>query len=397
MKLRWFLSARVRKATDVCRHVRRLYNAQRDVLTPQAVTAISGALDQTETGLKNGVADETATKQLAELEKVTDKWIKPYPHAEWRENIEVFLVAIVVAMAVRTFFLQPFKIPTGSMQPTLYGVTVQDLHDHPEVKIPGPLERIWDAVVYGEIYLEVIATEDCVFKGRGELKHPLPFINKQDLYVQFADGRDQAIPIWFGPDDTPNERSSPWVDTGVFLRGVFHKGEPIVRFKETTGDHLFVDRFTYNFCHPERGEIIVFKTRGIPDIPDQNQFYIKRLVGLPGETIAIGADQHARINGVRLDASTPHFENVYGFKPGDLPQKDHYSGHVLLDDPRSLLQKPTDTLQVDPGYYAVFGDNTMNSLDSRFWHELPQTNVIGKSFFVYWPISKRFGWGHTLQ
>ena len=40
----------------------------------------------------------------------------------WRENVEVLLVAIAVAMGIRTFFLQPFKFPTGSMQPTLYGV-----------------------------------------------------------------------------------------------------------------------------------------------------------------------------------------------------------------------------------------------------------------------------------
>src|SRR5208283_2793249 len=65
---------------------------------------------------------EALQKQLEQLEKAANKWIRPYPHAEWRENVEVFLVAIVVAMGIRTFFLQPFKIPTGSMQPTLYGV-----------------------------------------------------------------------------------------------------------------------------------------------------------------------------------------------------------------------------------------------------------------------------------
>jgi signal peptidase I len=42
---------------------------------------------------------------------------------------------------------------------------------------------------------------------------------------------------------------------------------------------------------------------------------------------------------------------------------------------------------------VVFGDNTVNSLDSRYWGDFPEQNVIGKSFFVYWPFSQRFGWG----
>src|SRR5207302_11332715 len=62
-------------------------------------------------------------KEMSNLEDAANKWLKPYPNAGLRENIEVLLVAIAVAMAIRTFFLQPFKIPTGSMQPTLYGVT----------------------------------------------------------------------------------------------------------------------------------------------------------------------------------------------------------------------------------------------------------------------------------
>jgi len=60
---------------------------------------------------------------MENLEKAANKWLKPYPNAGYRENGEVLLVALTVAMGIRTFFLQPFKIPTGSMQPTLYGVT----------------------------------------------------------------------------------------------------------------------------------------------------------------------------------------------------------------------------------------------------------------------------------
>ena len=49
---------------------------------------------------------------------------------------------------------------------------------------------------------------------------------------------------------------------------------------------------------------------------------------------------------------------------------------------------------VEPDHYMVMGDNTMNSLDSRSWGDFPAGNVIGKSFFVYWPITDRFGWGY---
>ncbi len=153
-----------------------------------------------------------------------------------------------------------------------------------------------------------------------------------------------------------------------------------------------MDRVTYNFRKPERGEIIVFKTKGIEGmVPSQDHFYIKRLIGLPGDTVTIGEDRHARINGRRLDASTPHFENVYGFDPNGVPRESQYSGHVL--DPRSNIRSPEDSIHVPQDNYVAFGDNTVNSADSRYWGPLPQRNVIGKSFFVYWPISPRFGWG----
>lgn len=405
MKLRWFLSTKIRRATDACRHVRRLVSAQRDLLAPQALAAVNAALADTEGTINNGASDEQVDKSLGGLEKAADKWIKPYPHPEWRENIEVFLVAIVVAMGVRTFFLQPFKIPTGSMQPTLWGVTVRDLHDQPGVQFPGFFGKVWDAAVHGETFHEVIAPEDCRFVGfepPRQPAHPLPFLNKQAIVMQYADGSEHAFTVWGGPDDEMG-----WYQTGLLVRRVFRKGEPIVRYIETTGDHLFVDRFTYNFRRPDRGEIVVFKTRGIEGIPDQNQFYIKRLVGLPGENISLGTNRHAYINGQELTAATPHFEGVYGFDPSRPPRVDHYSGHVLLDDSRCKLQTPNDSLQIPPRNYVVFGDNTMNSLDSRFWKFVPETNVIGKSFFVYWPFStptedgthyvSRFGWAHTVK
>jgi len=59
-----------------------------------------------------------------------------------------------------------------------------------------------------------------------------------------------------------------------------------------------------------------------------------------------------------------------------------------------LFQDERADYTVGPDRYIVMGDNTMNSLDSRYWGDFPATNVIGRSFFVYWPITDRFGWGY---
>ncbi len=400
MKLRWFISGTVRQTTDMIKHVKKLLHAQRDILSPQAVEALAGAVQEARTSLDQGASEEDLGKQMAKLEAAVNKWIKPYPNAEWRENIEVFLVAIVVAMGIRTFFLQPFKIPTGSMEPTLYGIEAVDLREDPGFKMPGALERFWDVIYHGTIYHNVVAAEDGQVTDAEIVKPLFGLINRQTFYVRY-NGQSQDVPItvWCGPDGRSDRFGHlSGLDHELFNR-TFKKGEPILLFKETTGDHLFVDRATYNFRHPRRGEIIVFKTQGIEGIPDQNQFYIKRLIGLPGETICIGDDQHARINGQRLDASTPHFQNVYGFNPAAPPREGKYgqwNGHVLQSDPRSSLRSTNDSLTVDPGHFVVFGDNTLNSWDSRYWGELPEGNVIGKSFFVYWPFSDRFGWNNIV-
>jgi len=123
------------------------------------------------------------------------------------------------------------------------------------------------------------------------------------------------------------------------------------------------------------------------------------------EHVQIGDDRHLVINGRRLDASTPHFQNVYSFNPTDRPTENHYSGHVnetvkrhyYPQDGRLLAEYFPDeraVYTVQPDHYMVMGDNTMNSLDSRAWGDFPATNVIGRSFFVYWPITDRFGWGY---
>jgi signal peptidase I len=293
-------------------------------------------------------------------------------------------------MGIRTFFLQPFKIPTGSMQPTLFGVVPSPglAGNQPDLQIPGTLARFFDYWFHGYSYFNIVAPEDGELESVSQPQKALLF-NLRQQYVFNHKTYNVGFPV-----DDLFQRAGYGIDGvgRVYNSPEFKAGEPIVRLKVTAGDHLFVDRLSYNFRRPKRGEIIVFETRGIPDLP-QDQFYIKRLVALGGEKVQIGRDRHLIIDGKRLDKTTPHFENVYSFDEDKPPRESHFSGHVF--DSRlapKFADAPGGIVTVRPEHYMVMGDNTLNSLDSRSWGDFSRTNVIGKYFFVYWPFSERFGW-----
>jgi len=417
MILRWFISSDVRNAVAMRKHVRRLLSAQRDILAPPAIENIQRALADFTSALDSGGKGEALKKQMVGLEEAANKWLKPYPNASVRENVEVLLVALAVAMAIRTFFLQPFKIPTGSMQPTLFGVTsVPDFSkvdfwksDRDEIlrqwdqqaklrdaiTIPTGWEHIKDWFA-GISYVHVVAQADGKIDQISPMRRFLILNLKQSIWI----GGVEHV-MWFPPDfgEASIEKRA-----GFFRNPdhVFHKGDDVVRMKISAGDHLFVNRLTYNFRKAERGEIIVFETRGIEGLP-QDQFYIKRMVVKPRERVSIGDDRHLVINGLRLDASTPHFENVYGFNPATPPHESQFSGHVngsvaqqfgLYPGLAPLFPDAQTVFNNDGDAYMVMGDNTCNSSDSRTWGTLPARNVIGKSCFVYWPLTARFGWGN---
>ncbi|MFH1424042.1 MAG: signal peptidase I [Candidatus Nealsonbacteria bacterium] len=125
------------------------------------------------------------------------------------------------------------------------------------------------------------------------------------------------------------------------------------------GDYLIVDELTYQFRAPERGEVVVFK---YPN--DTTQRYIKRIVGLPGETIAVNSGKvfiYQDSSPVALD------ELTY------LPQTTRTQGDIKI------------TLGKED--YFVLGDNRALSADSRAWGTLPERDLIGRVFFRAWPIS----------
>lgn len=137
------------------------------------------------------------------------------------------------------------------------------------------------------------------------------------------------------------------------------------------GDHLIANKLAFRLREPERGEVIIFK---FPDPRDRRDF-VKRLVGLPGETITI-ADGRIHIDGQPVD--DPRLERHY-YNQGEL-------GLVLPGDDRPAVRGIT----IPDNKYFVLGDNSANSSDSRYWGFLPRGDLLGTAAFIYWPPRR---WG----
>lgn len=116
-------------------------------------------------------------------------------------------------------------------------------------------------------------------------------------------------------------------------------------------DYLIVDEISYRFNEPERGDVIVFKYPGDPKV-----FYIKRVIGLPGETVSIDRGQ---VTIKKVDGTSITLEEPY----------------VIAEDATYSLDSMLGTDQ-----YFVMGDNRPRSSDSRVWGALPKDHIIGRAF-----------------
>lgn len=393
MNWRWLVSRTYRQAAELRKHVWYILNSQRDELSEKATREVAEALAAFDAKCRRTLSRATLKAAMADLEKTATMWLKPYPYPGVRENLKEFLVSGVLILGIFSFFLQPMKIPSGSAQPTLYGNVISDLTEPGEAgEVPPRWRRFVD-------WFRGIDYHRWVARDSGVLLVEPPattfgFIKTQRLTI----GRDSYTFFWPPERLIEHLRISPGQ--------AYRAGQEVFRIKISSGDRLFVDRMTYNFRRPRRGEIIVFHTVDLErklvtyrgqDILVDNTHYIKRLVALGGERVRIGDDRHVYINGHRLDTNTPGFRKVYSFTGP--PRDSVYSGHVnnklaLQYAGRGfapLFPDGNAEFVVRPNHYLAFGDNTMNSWDGRGWGDFPREHVVGRAFFVFWPFTRRWG------
>jgi signal peptidase I len=126
----------------------------------------------------------------------------------------------------------------------------------------------------------------------------------------------------------------------------------------TSGDYLIVDEISYRFSTPQRGDVIVFN---FPKNPSER--FIKRVIGLPGETVDITNGKVEIINSGKT---------------------------ITLDEkylPADLKTYPDTKTTLKPDEYFVMGDNREYSYDSRAWGIVPKANIIGKAFLRIFPVA----------
>ncbi len=347
-------------------HARHMRHLHEDISDAEMMEAHRSIEEIARTARKGG--DLAAMEAAGDaLEKSCLRVAPPRKHPKVRENIEVFFVAIAAAMAIRAYFFQPFKIPTGSMQPTLYGITAQE---ETTLKSRNPMANIANRVLFGEKNFSVIAKAD------GRIHTTLGFNGQQQLYYQ--PNPDDTVTIYIG--SVAHKIPVKLIRHCRFNEEI-RKGEPIVSEIIKSGDYILVNRLKYNFIRPKRGDITVFDTRDLihPQVRD-NAYYIKRMVGLPGETISLNPNV-LLVNGSK--PTDPRFDKL--FLNGD------YSGYQfgsMNSLPAPLLGKAGDTIGLKNDEFLFFGDNTNQSLDGRYFGAVKRKRILGPAFFVCWPLDR---------
>ena len=392
-----FTPAWKKNAKILVKGAKKFVDYKRDLLPPDRVDEIFSRRKDLVQAIreKDRAKVDEASKQLRAT--CDNALPREKPQGWFEENVEVMFVAIVIALGLRAYYLQPFRIPTGSMQPTLNGIVGTPL---PEAKWPSFPKRMVDYVLRGRSYVKVVNDRDRRLaigtQGNPDIRDMqfLHFFSRSQ--VHFLDSKPLSLPAPTNP--------AIQIGLGDAMRsaaqngGILKKGAVVCEGTIDSGDLVLVDKFSYHFRKPTRGEVFVFDTIGIRGIKEHStgpqgggSHYIKRLVGVPGDSLSIQTPD------LIVDGKVANEPGIRRVAEGLPPFKDSHNGYVLAQPNNSLkryLVEKDDVLKLrgeraKPGMseYAAMGDNTGNSLDSRYWGTVKEYNLVGPAAFALWPIT----------
>jgi signal peptidase I len=354
----------IKHAHLLIRHAEKLLRYRKDVLPQSTLDELRGQVEKLRAAVK--ARDSRAVNEESErLDVLYSRHLPTPKDAVWRENVEVILVAIVVAIGVRSYFIQPFKIPTGSMQPTLNGII-----GHPtSAPAPNILRRVVEFVVLGRNYINVVSREDDTVE-RVTARKFLFFFTWSRVECDH-----QSFLVYAPPEILQH-------DFKVSPGNSYKRGDVIARGAVDTGDQVFVDKFSYNFMKPSRGDVFVFRTNhilGIREDPESGApFFIKRLTGLPGDELRIDSPR------IYVNGELAKNFGMSRVMAAEAPYRGYAPGQDYLSGADRTFTVP------DRSYFAM-GDNSFNSYDSRYWGPVPDENLVGRGLFVYWPFNRHWG------
>lgn len=410
-----------KQAKLVLKGSQKFINFKRDLIDAEGMETIKSAQQAVKNALRDNDKDLTK-KKCTLLDKACKSSINNFTPTSWiTENTESIFVAIAIALGIRAFFLQPFTIPTNSMQPTLNGI-----HSHiiSQEDWPSAPVRFFHKFTHGRSYVSAISKLDDEITGLHEYRTKRFFTKTQ---IQFANqppitisgsassliALNPKLERLFQQDPKNQKNTLPIKANEVIAEGVID-----------AGDMVLVDKFSYHFRKPKRGETFVFDTRNIEQIHRKlskigqqdgklvTQFteqlggahYIKRCVGVPGDVISLDGNGAILINGeIATDAGLQYAMALTGFK-----RPENFKGYLLANDSfqlqleyPNLINSPEKKIvlagedQKQFAEYAAFGDNTANSSDSRYWGKVKEYNLVGPAFFSLWPFKHEVNqhWG----